>query len=46
MNRIDLLSWLFALLIVGTAVAGAFFTLSALLPEAQSIELPASEEAC
>ena len=46
MNRTDLLSWLLAILVVGTVAAGAFLTLAALLPDAQSIELPAAEDAC
>lgn len=41
MNRTDVLSWLLAVVIVAAILAGAFFTLAVLRPDASWAALPA-----
>jgi len=43
MNGRDILSWVLSLTIVGVIVAGAFLTLAALRPDAESIEFEATD---
>jgi protein SCO1/2 len=43
MNGRDILSWVLSLTIVGVIVAGAFLTLAALRPDAESLEFEATD---